>query len=80
MDLFNYIEIVLKRLKIYPEVSVTPAMFEILVKIMIELISVLAIATKDVNEGLLSEFILPTKSLSEIALLREICEATNRRK
>jgi hypothetical protein len=71
----------MKRLKIYPEDSVTPpiSQIQILLKIMVELMSALAIATKEVNEGLLSEFILIIKSISNIPL-REICEETTGRK
>jgi len=58
VDLFHYIEIVLKRFKIEPEVAVTQAITHRLVEIMMQFISVFAIATKEVNEGLLSESIL----------------------
>jgi hypothetical protein len=54
VDLFGYIEIVLKRLRIHPEVTITPEVTQILVKITIELVSICAMATKEVKEGLLS--------------------------
>jgi len=63
VDLFGYIEIVLKRLKIYPEVTVTPGVIQILVKIIIELVSVCAMATKEAKEGLLSGSTLPLNGL-----------------
>ena len=50
VDLFGYVEDVLKRLKIYPDVSVIPEVSQILVKIMAELVIVFAIATKDVKD------------------------------
>ena len=80
VDLFDCIDNVLKRLKIYPEVSVTPGMTQKLVKIMMELLSVFALATKDVNEGLFSEFILASKSPFNAMLLREIWKETTGRK
>jgi hypothetical protein len=39
-----------------PEIEPTPAMTEILVKILTELLSVLSLATKWMNEGRLSKF------------------------
>jgi len=65
VDLFHYIEIVLKRLKIEPDVTVTQAITLKLVKIIMQFMSVFAIATKEVNEGLLSESI---QSLLEYCL------------
>ena len=65
VDLFGYIEIVLKRLKIHPDVTVTatPGVLQILVKIIMELVSVCAMATKEVKEGLLSGSTLPANDL-----------------
>jgi len=78
VDLFVYVEIVLKRLKIYPEVTVIPGVTQMLVKIMTELVVAFAIVTKDVEDGQLgSESILISKSesLSNVAL-RKLCEET----
>ena len=80
VDLFDCIDNILKRLKIDPEVTVTQGMTQILVKIMMELLSVLALATKEVNEGLFSEFILASKSPFNATLLREIWKETTGRK
>jgi len=59
-DLFHYIGIVLKRLKIEPEVTITQEITQTLVKTMMQLMSVFSIATEEVNEALLllSESIL----------------------
>ena len=75
VDLFCYVDSVLKRLKICPEVSVIPGVTQILVKIMSQLVFVFAIATKEVKDGPLSESVLISKSLSNVAL-REICKET----
>jgi len=55
VDLLESIEHFLKRLSIYTNISPTPAMDEIVVKIMVELLSTLALATKEVKQGRSSE-------------------------
>jgi len=57
VDLLESIEHFLKRLDIYSRVSPTPAMTEIVVKILVELLSTLALATKQIQQGRLSESI-----------------------
>ena len=42
---------------IYAEIPPTPVMTEVLVKIMTEILSVLALATKQINQGRFSEYI-----------------------
>ncbi|KAH9955432.1 hypothetical protein BC827DRAFT_1237102 [Russula dissimulans] len=51
VDLFECIEAFLHRLKIYTQVPSTPAMTGIIGKIMIELLSVLGLATKQIKQG-----------------------------
>jgi len=75
VDLFGYVENILKRLKIYPDVSFIPGVTQILIEIMTELVFVFAMATKDVKDGPLSESILISKSLSNVAR-RAICKET----
>ena len=58
VDLLESIEHFLKRLSIYTNISPTPAMDEIVVKIMVELLSTLALATKEVKQGRSSEPVL----------------------
>jgi hypothetical protein len=55
VDLIESMERFLKRLDIYTKVPPTPAMTEIVVKIMVELLSTLALATKQINQGRPSE-------------------------
>ena len=57
VDLLEYVEHFLKRLNIYTKVPPTTAMTEIIVKIMAELLSTLALATKQINQGRPSEFV-----------------------
>jgi hypothetical protein len=58
VDLLESIEHFLKRLSIYTNIPPTPAMDEIVVKIMVELLSTLALATKEVKQGRSSEPVL----------------------
>ena len=58
LDLFVSFENFLGRLSIYGGIPPTPALTNILVKITVELISTLALATKQVKQGRFSEFVL----------------------
>jgi len=58
VDLFESIENFFKRLESYTEVPPTDAMTEIIVKIMVEVINVFAIATKEINQSRTSVFSL----------------------
>ncbi|KAF8269275.1 NACHT domain-containing protein [Lactarius quietus] len=49
IDLFERIESFFKRLEVYKQISLTTEMAEVLVKIVIELLSILSIATKEVR-------------------------------
>ena len=71
VDLLESIGIFLKRLDIYTKVPPTPAMDEIVVKIMVELVSTLALATKALKEGRPSESVLANVVLYSVQL-REI--------
>jgi hypothetical protein len=51
VDLFECIGNFLKRLRIYTDLPLTPSMTDIIVKIMVELLSVLALATKQTKQG-----------------------------
>ena len=55
--IFVRIESLFKRLESYTEVPPTAAMTDVIVKIMIKVLSILAIATKDIKQGLSSELI-----------------------
>jgi hypothetical protein len=55
IDLFNRIENFFGRLEIYTGITPTTAMMDIVIKIMVEVLTVLAIATKVVKRGQLSE-------------------------
>ena len=47
-----------RRLDIYTEVPLTVEMMDIIVQILVEVLSILGIATKEVKQGRLSEYLL----------------------
>ena len=58
VDLFEIVGSFLKRLRIYTDIPLTPLMTEMSVKIMVELLSVLALATKQIKQGRFSKRII----------------------
>ena len=56
LDLLESSEHFLNRLDIYTKIPPTPAVDEVIVKIMVELISTLALATKELKQGRLSKY------------------------
>ena len=55
LELFECLGNFLKRLEIYTNIPPTPIMTDIVVKILLELLSVLALATKHIKQGRFSE-------------------------
>ena len=51
VDIFECIENFTSRLKIYTEIKPTPPMIEMMIKIMVELLAVIALVTKQINQG-----------------------------
>jgi hypothetical protein len=58
LDMFAAFETFLSRLSIYIGVPPTPALTDVLVKIIVELLATLALATKQVKQGRFSESVL----------------------
>jgi hypothetical protein len=58
LELLESIERILKPLEIYAQIPPTPTMDETVVKIMVELLSTLAQATKEFKQGRRSESVL----------------------
>ena len=56
-DIFNRIEHFFRRLEIYTVLTPTAAMTDIIVEIMVEVLTILAITTKELKRGPLSELI-----------------------
>ena len=55
LDLFDCLGNFLKRLEIYTTIPPTPIITDIIIKIMVELLSVLALATKQIKQGRFSK-------------------------
>ena len=55
LDVFERIELFFRRLETYTEVPLTSEMTDIIVRIVVEVISILGIATKDIKQGQTSE-------------------------
>ena len=58
IDIFERIENFFKRLETYTEVRPSAAMTDIIVKIMVEVLNILGIATKEIKQGRTSELSL----------------------
>ena len=58
VDLFSRIENFFKRLESYTTVQPTDAMTDIIVKIMVEVLNIFAVATKEMKQGRASAYIL----------------------
>jgi hypothetical protein len=58
-DLFECVQNFLQRLHVYREIRPTPVMTDILIKIMVEVLSVLALTTKQIKLGRFSKHTLP---------------------
>ena len=54
-DMFERIENFFRRLESYTEIPATPEMMDIIGKILVEVLSILAIATKEIKQGRTSE-------------------------
>jgi hypothetical protein len=55
LDLFECLGNFLKRLEVYTTIPPTPMMMDLIIKIMVELLSVLALATKQIKQGRFSK-------------------------
>jgi hypothetical protein len=55
IDIFERIENFFQRLEVYTEVPPTAEMMDMIVKIMVEVLSILGIATKEIKQGRTSE-------------------------
>ena len=79
VELLESIEHLLYRLDIYTRITPTVAMTELLVKILVELLSTLALATKEVKQGKPSEPI-PRRIIYHLTQCdSEICQEAVRR-
>jgi len=71
LELLESIEHLLKPLDIYTQITTTPAMDELVVDIMVELLSTLALTTNELKQGRSSKFVLSEISPRLIATQRD---------
>jgi hypothetical protein len=69
VELFECVANFLKRLYIYTQIPFTPIMTDIVVKILVEVLSVLALATKQIKQGRFSKRVF-TKNPSLLNILQ----------
>jgi hypothetical protein len=55
MDIFERIEMFFRRLEVYTDVPLTTEMTDTNILIMVEVLSILGLATKEVGQGRMSE-------------------------
>jgi hypothetical protein len=60
VELFECVGNFLDRLRIYTEIPFSPSMSDIIIKIMVEVLSVLSLATNQIKQGRFSESLLST--------------------
>jgi hypothetical protein len=57
VDIFEQIENVFRRLETYTELRLAKEMTDIIIKVMVEVLHILALVTKEIEQGKLSESI-----------------------
>jgi len=55
IDIFGHIESFFRRLEIYTQVPSTTEMIDTIIQIMVEVLTILGIATKEIKQGRISE-------------------------
>ena len=79
MDIFERIESFFRRLEMYAEVPPTTEMMDTIVLIMVEVLSILGVATKEIRQGRMSEFFFCEHGIVNQTMLREIWEEADRK-
>ena len=75
IDIFEWIENFFKCLETYTEVRASKAMMDIIVKIMVEVLNIFTIATKEIKQGQPSELPICLQPYwFDRSLIRKICE------
>ena len=78
LDLFERIENIFRRLETYIDVPPTPGMMDVIVKVMVEVLCILGIATKEIKQNRASELIIGNRSrlLAYSFVFRNVLEET----
>ena len=74
IDLFGRIEMFFRRLEIYTKVPLTMEMKDMVVEIMVEVLAILGIATKEIKQGKMSGYLLYKHGMLAKGRFREIFE------
>jgi hypothetical protein len=78
IELFNHIERFFLRLEIYTGIPPTTAMMGIIIEIMVEVLTILAIATKEAKRGRFSELLSGRLRFLTDTLFRKVYEEVDR--
>ena len=79
VDIFEHIEMFFRRLQIYTEVPSTVEMMEIIIQIMVEVLSILGIAIKEINQGRISKYLVYGYDHIDRMMFRKIYEEAGRK-
>jgi hypothetical protein len=79
VDIFERIEMFFRRLQIYTEVPSTVEMMDIIVQIMVEVLSILGIAVKDIKQGRMSKYLLYRYDKADRVMFRKVYEEADRK-
>ena len=77
IDIFERIGLFFQRLENYTEVPLTVEMVDIIVQILVEVLSILGITTKEIKQGRMSEYLLYEYESVNLRLFRKIYEEAN---
>ena len=58
IEIFERIEMFFRRLEVYAELPSTTEMMDIITQIMVEVLSILGIATREIKQGIMSKYLL----------------------
>jgi len=58
LDIFERVEMFFRRLEIYTEVQVSTEMMDTIIQILVEILSIFGIVTKEIKQGQMSEYSL----------------------
>ena len=68
-----------RRIEVYTEAPLTTEMTNIIIHIMVEVLSILGIATKEVKKGRISKFSTYKCVTVGLSICRKICKETDRK-
>jgi hypothetical protein len=79
IDIFERIEMFFRRLEIYTELPSTIEMMDTIVHILVEVLCILGVATKEIRQGRMSKYLLYKYKGVDLRMFRKICEVADRK-